>query len=96
MTTGCWSLAMTMLAAMPAAALAAEGDAAPAPPPRTAPPRYELTCWQGGVPVIQETGIRDVTNGTLGVWMRKTDGSALVLIDPQSTARLCLLRETRS
>jgi len=65
--------------------------AAEAPP--VAPAPYDLVCWQAGQAVTLERGIAaDSVRTVAGSLLRKTDGSALLLVAPQEVAGPCLLR----
>ncbi len=68
------------------------GAAKPLEPARESRAPYELTCWQAGLPVIQERDIADLPLGIAGTEIRKTDGSTLVLVDAGTAPALCLLR----
>ena len=74
------------------AGLIAPGGPAVAEDPAPKPAPYELTCWQGGQPVIREAGIAQLPpDGLPGLVFRKPDGSSLILLDT-ATHALCLLR----
>ena len=51
-----------------------------------------LTCWQGGIKIIEETGVSRFPLIKSGIAVRKGDGTGLHLFSDEGIQAFCMLR----